>query len=84
MAKKRRPKASSRRRSGISRSYGVTRPSETPPEPSGENADPKRPRSAPAPGLPMSAREYDRLKEQARSGPAPSGAPAQEDRRKSR
>ena len=39
-------------------------------------------KAAPAPGVPMSIQEYERLKEQARTGPAPEEAPAQEDRPK--
>jgi hypothetical protein len=77
---KKRLKASSMRRRGVTRPGAVTRPSEMLPELSSECAESERLRAAPAPGVPMSAREYDRLKEQARTRPAPKGAPSEEDR----
>ena len=47
-----------------------------------ESAKPARgkPRPAPAPGVPMSAEKYKRLKEKAKHGPAPPAAHAQEDK----
>ena len=39
----------------------------------------RRTRAAPAPGVPIPADEYDRLKREAEQGPAPNQAPAQED-----
>lgn len=53
-------------------------------EPEGHSADARegRPKRvvAPAPGVPMSAREYERLKDEAARGRAPEDAPACEDR----
>ena len=45
----------------------------------GHEPDPGKPRPAPAPGVPLTAEEYERLKKEAESGPAPDRAPAQED-----
>jgi hypothetical protein len=45
----------------------------------GDDLRPAGSRSAPAPGVPVSATEYDRLKERARTSRARSEAPAQED-----
>lgn len=44
-----------------------------------KNTDPET-KPAPAPGIPMSEEEYNRLKEKAEHAPAPRGEPAQEDR----
>jgi hypothetical protein len=48
-----------------------------------ESADAVRPlghsRSAPAPGVPVSGKEYERLKTRAKSSPAPRGKHSQED-----
>ena len=41
-----------------------------------------KPRPAPAPGVPMSAEEYERLKQRAKHGPAPRAEHAQEDKPK--
>lgn len=59
--------------------------------PGGESIDPSelseekvdksaKPKSAPAPGLPVSEEEYRRMKEAARHAPAPRDEHAQEDR----
>lgn len=49
-----------------------------------ESAEPARrkTRPAPAPGVPVSAEEYERLKERAKHGPPPPAGHAQEDRPK--
>jgi hypothetical protein len=52
-------------------------PKDVPEESSDE---PEKPRSAPAPGLPISEEEYQRMKEAARHAPAPRNEHAQEDR----
>ena len=49
-----------------------------------EAPDAARPKAAPAPGVPMNIQEYERLKEQAKNGPAPKDASAQEDHPKPR
>lgn len=46
-----------------------------------ESAPPEgKPRSAPAPGLPMSHEEYEQMKDAARHRPAPRAEHAQEDK----
>jgi hypothetical protein len=51
-----------------------------PSEPPREDSDrPERPRPAPAPGVPVSAEEYERLKDEARRRRERDDAPAQED-----
>ena len=50
------------------------------PEEADESPSSRERRAAPAPGVPVSDREYERLKKEADSGPAPDQAPAQEDR----
>lgn len=63
--------------------------------PGGESIDPGQlpeesldtnaePRAAPAPGLPVSDEEYERMKEAAKHAPAPRVKNAQEDRPKKR
>jgi hypothetical protein len=42
-------------------------------------ADTDKPKAAPAPGLPVSQQEYDRMKDAARHAPAPRVEGAQED-----
>ena len=42
-------------------------------------SEPGRPRPAPAPGLPITAEEFERLKEKAKHDPAPPAKHAQED-----
>jgi hypothetical protein len=51
-----------------------------------ESAKPARgkPRPAPAPGVPMSAEDYERLKQRAKHDPAPLADHAQEDRPKNK
>ena len=54
-------------------------PGDLPEEPDEAAAEPK---AAPAPGLPISEKEYKRMKEAAKHAPAPSVKEAQEDRPK--
>ena len=54
-------------------------PSELPEE-ADDNTD--KPRAAPAPGLPVSEKQYKRMKEAAKHTPAPCDDAAQEDRPK--
>jgi hypothetical protein len=49
------------------------------PEDTGGETSSDRPKAAPAPGVPMSIEEYERLKAKAKRSPARGDAPAQED-----
>ena len=49
-------------------------------EDSGDTARPSRPLPIPSPGIPVTADEYDRLKEQAKTRRHRDDVPAQEDR----
>ena len=57
-------------------------PMNLPEEPKSAKPARGKTRSAPAPGVPMSAEDYERLKEEAKHGPAPRSEHAQEDKPK--
>ena len=64
---------------GVTQSGKDLDPGDLPEEPGEATADP---REAPAPGLPISVEEYERLKEAAKHAPAQRVKEAQEDRSK--
>ena len=65
-------------RCGVTEGGELMKPEELPEEKNTETES----RPAPAPGVPMSEEEYDRLKEKAERAPAPRVENAQEDRPK--
>src|SRR5215471_1029534 len=80
MKKRDSKRRSTRPRRGVAGPGTMMNPCEMSREPSDDAADPEQPKAAPAPGLPVSLQEYERLKRAAESGSAPEGVPAQEDR----
>ena len=66
-----------RSRRGVAQRGESINPKELPEEPVNPKAKPK---AAPAPGLPVSEKEYRRMKEAAKHAPAPRVKGAQEDR----
>jgi hypothetical protein len=84
MAKDEPKQRSPRRARGAGGAAGAPiRPADVPAD-AGCETSLDRPKSAPAPGVPMSIAEYERLKEQAKRRPARRDAPAQEDSPRSR
>ena len=57
-------------------------PMNLPEEPKSAKPARGKPRPAPAPGVPMPAEDYERLKQRAKHGPAPRAEHAQEDKPK--
>jgi hypothetical protein len=78
MARKKRAGAKTRAKRGIAAAGTPMRPTALPPDSTRVEAE-HGTRSAPAPGVPMSHQEYERLKKQAETAPAPDAASAQED-----
>ena len=78
MTSKRSKDGTERPRSKTKPMAGVARQGETV-EPTAVPKSDEKPRAAPAPGLPISQDEYERLKREAQTAPVPRSKDAQED-----